>query len=351
MNFIKVRIFAKNNEIINNVKYFLKDISCIKLESSLCKNAIDKKLLTDIDCDLLIIDSRLIDSSNSLSAITDSILYENSQNVACIIYAIGKDLLDKLENLNIPYITDKFSKEKVENIFFKQLFCKKIKEINTKNLKLESLSIIAGGTAHDFNNIVGAIMGYTELLKFKVKGGSDVTKYIDYMLKSCIKAQQLIDLLTKLSRNWEQQNIFKIPAHVILKETIKNIKNRYHIEKTIFEDITKENDLIEVKPFSFYSLCNILVKNMLELISNSEPLKISLNLVDYSPNNSTKSKGKKYLELKILGAVEKNKVISKMDEYLSQIEEVLQETKGYFEYVEDSSTKDIGIRVLLPAAN
>lgn len=349
---ITVRILAKSEDTINRIEDIVGELEYAELEVSLLTEKINKKHLSSLDCDLLVVDVKLIDLATSQSAIMDIFKDEEHNYIPYVIYLSDRNLLADIERLNVPYIADNFSKEKIQNILLHNVFYKKIVECHIKNLKLESLSIFTGGAAHDFNNIMGTIMGYSELLKFKTKDSPEIVKYIEFIFNSCIKAQQLIELLTHLSRNWEQRKIFKIQAHIILKETIRTLQNRYHIEKTIFEDIIKENDIIEIDPSNFYALCSILVKNMLELNNSKEPIKIALNTVEYFQDNKHNECEKiECLELKILSTAEKNVIVAKMAQHKDQIEKILHDVNGYFEYIDEVDTKESGIRVLIPKTN
>jgi len=57
--------------------------------------------------------------------------------------------------------------------------------------QLESINILAGGLAHDFNNILSAIMGNISLAKFKMNSNSKEYHYLDTALNACEKATYL----------------------------------------------------------------------------------------------------------------------------------------------------------------
>lgn len=65
--------------------------------------------------------------------------------------------------------------------------------------KMESVGRLAGGVAHDFNNILSVILGYTDLLILKNSYHED-TKLIEIINKSARKATILIRQLLALSR-------------------------------------------------------------------------------------------------------------------------------------------------------
>lgn len=66
--------------------------------------------------------------------------------------------------------------------------------------KMEAIGTLAGGVAHDFNNILTAIIGYGNLLKIKFGTNEAVMNYITPMLAAADKATQLTKSLLVFSR-------------------------------------------------------------------------------------------------------------------------------------------------------
>jgi PAS domain S-box-containing protein len=67
--------------------------------------------------------------------------------------------------------------------------------------KMEALGTLAGGVAHDFNNILTAIMGYTEIAKLNVAEPEKVRKNLDNLLKSSKRAKDLVSQILSFSRH------------------------------------------------------------------------------------------------------------------------------------------------------
>jgi len=66
--------------------------------------------------------------------------------------------------------------------------------------KMEAVGILAGGVAHDFNNILSAIIGYATLLKMKLGGDGVLQKYVEQILASSDRAAGLTRSLLAFSR-------------------------------------------------------------------------------------------------------------------------------------------------------
>lgn len=66
--------------------------------------------------------------------------------------------------------------------------------------KLEALGTLAGGVAHDFNNVLGAIMGFGEMAHDASVPGSAQRRHIDRVLQAASRGQTLIERILAFSK-------------------------------------------------------------------------------------------------------------------------------------------------------
>jgi len=71
--------------------------------------------------------------------------------------------------------------------------------------KMEAIGTLAGGVAHDFNNILTAIMGLAELSVRATTQGEPVRRYTEQILASCHRARDLVSQLLSISYKSEKQ--------------------------------------------------------------------------------------------------------------------------------------------------
>ena len=76
---------------------------------------------------------------------------------------------------------------------------KKLTEAAFQSVKMESLSILAGGIVHEFNNIMSAVSGYTELAR-NASESQKVKDYLKKVLVSADMAQKLTEQLVTFSK-------------------------------------------------------------------------------------------------------------------------------------------------------
>jgi len=66
--------------------------------------------------------------------------------------------------------------------------------------KLEAIGGLAGGVAHDFNNILGAILGYAEMLQDRTEPGSKARKFADTIAAAGGRGKSLVAKILAFSR-------------------------------------------------------------------------------------------------------------------------------------------------------
>lgn len=73
--------------------------------------------------------------------------------------------------------------------------------------RIETLGTLAGGIAHDFNTILTTISGYAELSMDEVKSYSKVYAYMDKVIHSVKRAEDIVNQMLTFSRQIEVENV------------------------------------------------------------------------------------------------------------------------------------------------
>ena len=84
--------------------------------------------------------------------------------------------------------------------------------------RMESLGTLAGGIAHDFNNILGAILGYAEMLLARLRRDSRDWQHVQEVKKAGERAQDIVDRILAFSRRTEQR-LRPLRMRSLLEET------------------------------------------------------------------------------------------------------------------------------------
>lgn len=77
--------------------------------------------------------------------------------------------------------------------------------------KLEAMGTLAGGVAHDFNNILAAILGYGEMAQKSSAEGTALRRYIDAAMSAGMRAKALVERILAFSRSGMGE---RVPVHV-----------------------------------------------------------------------------------------------------------------------------------------
>ncbi len=89
--------------------------------------------------------------------------------------------------------------------------------------KMEALGTLAGGVAHDFNNILNIIMGYTELSKMEIGDGSLVAQNLEEVFAASTRAKELVQQILAFSRRSENRKLSLQPG-IVVKEAMKMLR-------------------------------------------------------------------------------------------------------------------------------
>jgi len=109
--------------------------------------------------------------------------------------------------------------------------------------KMDAIGTLAGGMAHDFNNILCAIIGYTELTltNSQIKG---VTRdNLEMVLKSADRARDLIKRILTFSRPTDSQQR-PLKLSLVLNEAVKLLHATLPSSITIQTSIRTEEDVV-----------------------------------------------------------------------------------------------------------
>ncbi len=115
--------------------------------------------------------------------------------------------------------------------------------------KMEAIGTLAGGVAHDFNNILMALMGYANLLEMRMDENDPLKVYIDQILSCTAKAANLTQSLLAFGR----KQVMELKPHnvdAIVKDVEKLLRRLLpediELTLTLDADMTIMADMTQI---------------------------------------------------------------------------------------------------------
>jgi len=142
-----------------------------------------------------------------------------------------------------------------------------------KSKKLEALGMLAGGVAHDLNNILSGVLTYPDLLLFKMEKDDPMRKQMKIIKNSATRAAAVVEDLLTISRGAAHEknatNLKHIVRDFINSPEFKELCSRFPTVK-ISSSFAEELDNIFASKTHIAKAITNLVMNAVEEVGNKE---------------------------------------------------------------------------------
>jgi two-component system, cell cycle sensor histidine kinase and response regulator CckA len=123
--------------------------------------------------------------------------------------------------------------------------------------KMEAIGTLAGGIAHDFNNVLTPIMGYSEIIRLKMRqeGNADpaILDYLDAILRAAKRAKSLVEQILTFSRSSEKKELLQY-IHPIIKEVMRLMRVTLPTTIQIRQEIDEQCGMVSVDPVQIHQI-------------------------------------------------------------------------------------------------
>ena len=134
--------------------------------------------------------------------------------------------------------------------------------------KLEAVGTLAGGVAHDFNNILTGILGHCQIAIEKLAPESDVQFNLDQIMVASDRAKDLVQQLLAFSRRREA-NLKPVSLHAITDEAIKLVHASIPSTITIRWSIPEDAATVLADPTQIHQVLLNLCSNAADAIGEA----------------------------------------------------------------------------------
>ncbi|MCK5835931.1 MAG: response regulator [Desulfobacula sp.] len=200
----------------------------------------------------------------------------------------------KIVRLETAY--DITEKKKYEKLF------KTHEKTHEKLKKLESISTLAGGIAHQFNNSLSVITGHLELIGVKFPEDPQFKNHIQIMMNSTEKMTQLTASLLAYARGGKYQTQSFVFSKFI-EETLENLTDKFPSTITLITDFSEKDHYINADKTQIRMLLTTILDNAFEAIDKIGTIKVICEQEEIDPKDFDQLNlkfGKEYVCLTIM---------------------------------------------------
>lgn len=145
--------------------------------------------------------------------------------------------------------------------------------------KMEAIGLLAGGVAHDFNNILSVILGYATMALDELgESGSRVKRDVLQIQKAGLRARDLVKQILSFCHQSEE-HFQPLKLHLIVKEVVKMLHSSFPSTIRITAQISVVDNVVLADPSQIHQVLMNLCTNALHAMKEGGELQIGLEQV------------------------------------------------------------------------
>ena len=142
--------------------------------------------------------------------------------------------------------------------------------------KMVNIGTLSGGIAHNFNNILGIILGNTEIAMMDVPKWNSTRHNLEEIRKACLQARDVVKQILAFSRQ-SKQEMKPLKISPIIKDSIKLLRSLIPTIIEIRQNISSRSDTINADPIQIQQvLLNLCTNAAHAMRENGGILQVSL---------------------------------------------------------------------------
>jgi PAS domain S-box-containing protein len=154
-------------------------------------------------------------------------------------------------------------------------------ELLQRGEKMEALGILAGVVAHDLNNVLGIVVGYSELLLMEIDKTSKTGSRVMNIMQGAERAAAIVqDLLTLARRGIQTRNVININTTIDDYQKLPEFEKLRSFHPNVRIKINLEAELLNISGSPVH-----LGKTLLNLVSNAVEAMPNGGVVEITTSN------------------------------------------------------------------
>jgi PAS domain S-box-containing protein len=251
----------------------------INVNQKVCEiNGFDRDALIGINLELLEAetDKEIIRNRSSRILKGESMIYETEhyrKDGSKVLLEVSSNAIDS-------------EGEKYIQSFYRDITEKKrIQEQLMHSTKMESIGVLAGGIAHNFNNILTAILGYAELL-IEFSHLDDVSRQrVRNIESSARKAGVMVSKLLSFARR-EAHEVLPLNLHDVINDSLKIFEGALNKKIGLKMHLADQPPIIEGDPNQIEQIIMNLIVNAKDAMPDGGHITITTRLIDIGEERS-----------------------------------------------------------------
>jgi hypothetical protein len=144
--------------------------------------------------------------------------------------------------------------------------------------KMEAVGLLAGGVAHDFNNVLTAVIGYANLIHLKLPSADPLRAYAESILSTAQRAAQLTQSLLAFSRK-QVMNPLPVELNAVVQRVSRLLQRLIREDIELRLSLTGERTTVLADSVQIEQVLMNLVTNARDAMPEGGTLTISTGIV------------------------------------------------------------------------
>ncbi len=144
--------------------------------------------------------------------------------------------------------------------------------------KLEAMGTLAGGVAHDFNNILAAILGYGEMVQKESDEGTSLRRHIDAAMSAGMRAKALVERILAFSRSGMGERA-QVHVQSVVSEVLDVVEGSLPRGVTLERSLAAGDSAVLGDPTQLHQVVMNLCSNAVQAIEGEGRVSVSTDIV------------------------------------------------------------------------